>query len=515
MRKVMALLVVALLSGLISIPVSAAANNYKKMGIEIDGKKLPIDAYSVGGRTMVPLRAIFESLTAEVKWEQKTQTITAIKGSTTVILRINDVNATVNNKAFTLDVPPMLIDESTFVPVRFVSESLGAEVLFDAARQVVNVKTVPSNCNGGQVHSGKINPAGETWTACGSPHFVKGDFLVEGLESPVLTIEAGAVVRFEKNASLVIGDEEPGGLIVQGTANQPAVFTADSTGPSAGFWTGIHFGEVALRDKASINGARIEYAGGDHGALYLGAAGRELDVTVKDTEFKNNLYAGIQMIENSRLSESSGNIKISGTKAGNNGGGFPIVTDLLGSDRMPSGTYSGNEINAVRITGTNTHDILAKSITWRNLGLPYDIDITVTIEGPSNPVLTIEPGVTTKWAPETFLSIADNNKGGLKAVGAKDKPIVFSGSTEKSGGWMGIVFGHKSVSSNIQLQHAVVEYAIYGLTIYEDLGPIVKDTHFKDNELAIYNPLYEEGNTDYTTGLGNTFEGNGQDQNLE
>jgi len=514
MRKVIAILVVALLSGLISIPVSAA-NNYKKIGVQIDGKNLPVDAYLVDGRTMVPLRAIFESLKAKVTWEQETKTVTANKGSTTIILRINDVNAKINNKAVTLDVPPMLIDKSTYVPVRFVSESLGAKVTFDSTRNIVHVSTVASGCDGGQVHTGKINPAGETWTACGSPHFVKGDFLVEGLESPVLTIEAGAVVRFEKDASLMIGDQEPGGLIVNGTSSNPVVFTADSSGPNAGFWKGIHFGEVVVKDKASINGARIEYAGGDTGALYLGAAGLQLEVTVKDTEIKNSLYAGIQMIENSRLSESSDNIKISGTKGGNNGGGFPIITDLLGSDRVPSGTYSGNEINAIRITGTNTYDILAKSITWRNLGLPYDIDISVTIEGPSNPVLSIEPGVTTMWAPDTFLSIADNNKGGLKAVGTKDKPIVFSGSLEKSGGWMGIVFGHQSVSSNIQLQHAVIEYAIYGLTIYEDLGPIVRDTHFKNNELGIHNPLYEEGNTDYTTGLGNTFEGNGQDQNLE
>ncbi|MDQ6422456.1 copper amine oxidase N-terminal domain-containing protein [Paenibacillus sp. LHD-117] len=517
MKKTFAWLLIIMLTGVLSIPVSAAAaSSYTPVGIEIDSEKLEVEAYLVSGRTLVPLRAIFEKLQAEVKWEQATKTVTATKGSTVIELRINDVTASVNKKKVTLDVPPMLINQATFVPLRFVSEALGAEVAFDEKRKAVTISTTASGCNGGQVHTGTIDPAGETWTACGSPHFVKGDFLVEGLESPVLTIEAGAVVRFEKDASLVVGNEEPGGLIINGSTSKPVVLTADSSGPNAGFWKGIRFGEAAVRDKASITGARIEYAGEeDKGALYLGAAGLQLNMTVKDSEFKNSLFAGIHMVDNSRLSENSGNIKITGTKAGTYGGGFPIVTYLLGSHLVPNGTYTGNDIDAVRITGTNTYDILTKSATWRNVGVPYDMEITVTVEGPSNPVLTIEPGVTTKWGPDTFLEIANSNGGGLKAVGTKEKPIVFSGNLEKQSGWMGIVFGPKAVSSRIQLQYASIEYALYGITIYEDLGPIVKDSSFKNNEIGVYMPLYEPGQTDYRTGHGNTFEGNGQDQNID
>lgn len=348
------------------------------------------------------------------------------------------------------------------------------------------------------MHSGPINPAGETWTACGSPHFVKGDFLVEGRESPVLTIEAGAVVRFEKDASLVVGNEEPGGLIINGSAGKPVVLTADSSGPNAGFWKGIRFGDTAVRDKASITGARIEYAGEeDKDALYLAAAGLQLNMTVRDSEFTNSLYAGIHMVENSRLSESSSNIKILGTKAGTYDGGFPIVTYLLGSHLVPIGAYTGNDIDAVRITARNFYDVLSKSTTWRHVGVPYDLDISLTVEGPLKPVLIIEPGVTTKWGHETFLEIANSNSGGLMAVGTKEKPILFSGNLEKQTGWMGISFGHSSVSSIIQLQHTVIEYATYGITMYEDLGPFVTDTHFKDTEIGgglfALPPAYKSG----------------------
>src|SRR5690606_9585487 len=114
------------------------------------------DAYVVGGRTLVPLRAIFEKLEAKVDWASKTQTVTATKGSTVIVLRVNDVSASVNQKGVTLDVPPMVINQAIFVPLRFVSEALGATVGVDNARNVITIQTSGNVCNGGQVHSGTI-----------------------------------------------------------------------------------------------------------------------------------------------------------------------------------------------------------------------------------------------------------------------------------------------------------------------------------------------------------------------
>lgn len=119
-----------------------ADEDYKKIGIEIDGQQLDFEAYLVEERTMVPMRAIFEKLQSEVKWEQETRSVTATKGSTTIKLRIDDVSAEVNSNTIKLDVPPMLIREQTFVPLRFVSESLGAEVGYDGNRNIVSVKTI-------------------------------------------------------------------------------------------------------------------------------------------------------------------------------------------------------------------------------------------------------------------------------------------------------------------------------------------------------------------------------------
>ena len=71
--------------------------------------KLDVPAQLINSRTMVPLRAIFEALGAYVHWEDSTQTITAIKEDTVVILVIGKNSINVNGVDKPLDVPAMLI----------------------------------------------------------------------------------------------------------------------------------------------------------------------------------------------------------------------------------------------------------------------------------------------------------------------------------------------------------------------------------------------------------------------
>ncbi len=98
--------------------------------IIIDGVPLSTDQapVMVNGRTMVPLRAIFEAFHATIYWNQKTQTVTATKDDKTIILKIGSKVATINNKAVSLDVPGQNLKGRTMVPTRFVSEALGHEV---------------------------------------------------------------------------------------------------------------------------------------------------------------------------------------------------------------------------------------------------------------------------------------------------------------------------------------------------------------------------------------------------
>lgn len=86
----------------------------------------------IDGRFLVPMRSIFESLGASVDWDGTTRTVTGFKDDVLVRLIIDDKSAMVNGKKYELDVPAQIINSRTYVPLRFISESLGADVNWDA-----------------------------------------------------------------------------------------------------------------------------------------------------------------------------------------------------------------------------------------------------------------------------------------------------------------------------------------------------------------------------------------------
>jgi competence protein ComEC len=96
------------------------------------------------GRTLVPLRAIFEALGASVQWDPDTQTVTANKGSITVNLVIGG-QALKNGQAVPLDVPAKIVDGRTMVPLRFVSEALGCQVAWDGNTQTISITTTSTS----------------------------------------------------------------------------------------------------------------------------------------------------------------------------------------------------------------------------------------------------------------------------------------------------------------------------------------------------------------------------------
>jgi hypothetical protein len=135
-------------SGVAAKKTSGAAA--KKISVYVDGVKLnPLQAPTmIKGRTMLPMRAIFEAFNAQILWNQQTKTVTAIRNDIKVVLKVGSKTATVNNQSVALDVPAQLLSGTTMVPVRFVSETLGAEVYWNQQTQTVNIvtsKPVPTN----------------------------------------------------------------------------------------------------------------------------------------------------------------------------------------------------------------------------------------------------------------------------------------------------------------------------------------------------------------------------------
>ena len=101
--------------------------------------KFNTDPYLKNDSTMVGFRSILEALGATVKWDEDTQTVTAEKDDTSIILTIGSTSAYVNGEEKPLLAAPELTADTTMIPVRFVSEALGMKVGWDDSCQLVTI----------------------------------------------------------------------------------------------------------------------------------------------------------------------------------------------------------------------------------------------------------------------------------------------------------------------------------------------------------------------------------------
>lgn len=122
--------------------MDSVAEDIVKTYVEIDGKILGFDTPPVteSDRTLVPLRFIFETMGADVDWDSGTQTAIVTENNTSIKFSIDNVTATIDGAAKTMDVPARLINDKTLVPLRFLSEELGFDVQWDENTRTVTIK---------------------------------------------------------------------------------------------------------------------------------------------------------------------------------------------------------------------------------------------------------------------------------------------------------------------------------------------------------------------------------------
>lgn len=317
---------------------------------------------------------------------------------------------------------------------------------------------------GPTVHEGFIT-SDETWLESGNPHVVKGMLFVGGSQSPVLTLEAGVQVRFEREAGLSIGASrrELGSLRVAGTQEAPVLFTANGDAPQPGHWLGVTLGTGA--EHSRLAHAIIEYAGG----IYSGAD-EETGELWRQTAAGLHLMGGEEAPENFRPASiqdvtvrRSANHGVILTKGGfaegslglslrdNEGVALKATANEVGT--LPEGSaISGNTVNEIHVL----EGAVTTSQTWRNAGAPYVLTEVMELGLPNAlqvgsaaaPVLTLSPGTELRIPEEGYLSIGyqdgDGNivPGALQAVGTAQAPIRFAptSATATEGFWSGLFF---------------------------------------------------------------------------
>ena len=142
-KKALCLLLVCTLLS-VALPFTQASG--ASVTVNLAGRAMSFDLPPriEAGRVLVPMRAIFEALGATVQWHAQGQRIVATKGKDIVELTVG--SRTVNNKGTNeeIDVPPRIIRNRTLVPLRFVSQALGAIVNWDAGTRTVHIHTKES-----------------------------------------------------------------------------------------------------------------------------------------------------------------------------------------------------------------------------------------------------------------------------------------------------------------------------------------------------------------------------------
>jgi transglutaminase-like putative cysteine protease len=132
------LIITLIFTLLVSLNVYASSD----INIIIDNEKFAFEPGPIikNESTLVPMRALFETLGAKVTWYDSTRTVSAVRNNTNVKLTIDSDKAIINGKVVLLSVKPEIINEKTYVPLRFISESLGAQVAWDGLTRTITIR---------------------------------------------------------------------------------------------------------------------------------------------------------------------------------------------------------------------------------------------------------------------------------------------------------------------------------------------------------------------------------------
>ncbi|HWP95764.1 MAG TPA: stalk domain-containing protein [Syntrophomonadaceae bacterium] len=141
------IIVLAIILSIIVIPLTAQADDAPR--VILDGQELSFEVQPVivDGRVLVPMREILNYLGFNnIFWYSDTMSVNFANNNTvSSFITVGSRTAWVKNKEIQLDVPPMIVDGRTMVPLRFVAESASCAVKYDPLSNIVNIQSLGSS----------------------------------------------------------------------------------------------------------------------------------------------------------------------------------------------------------------------------------------------------------------------------------------------------------------------------------------------------------------------------------
>ena len=136
--KSVSLLVLAFIIAIMPMSVQASG-----IGVTVDGVPVQfsdVQPVIVDDRTLVPLREVFEAMGFTVAWDEETSTAALDKPGYNVTVTIGDDFIVVNDRQYYGDVPPQIVEDRFMLPLRLISEAVGADVDWDGSNVTITVR---------------------------------------------------------------------------------------------------------------------------------------------------------------------------------------------------------------------------------------------------------------------------------------------------------------------------------------------------------------------------------------
>lgn len=181
------LALMSLILMLTMIPAMSSAASKLPLRVDLNGERIVFpDAQPYvdkNNRVQVPVRFVSEALGAKVGWNSKAQKVTINLDSNQIVLTLGKKAYTVNSETKQMDTVALRKANRTFVPLRFVSEALGAQVKWDSSNYMVEITTGSGSgslTTGDGTNDTKIPTSWEEWEASRNVEGKSDKLKVEG-----------------------------------------------------------------------------------------------------------------------------------------------------------------------------------------------------------------------------------------------------------------------------------------------------------------------------------------------
>lgn len=280
-----------------------------------------------------------------------------------------------------------------------------------------------------------------TWTK-NKIYFVQGN--IEINNNAILTIEPGTTIKFDKDAELDVGNSSYGTVIAKGTADDPIIFTSNTSVKTEGDWYGIWLYSAA--NNCDFEYCTFEYGGGyssDDGVMNLDGT----NATFRSCTFQNNDSYGV-------CASNAGFDAFSANTFANNSTNPIYVYSQYVQEIGTGNVYDGGTIDIDDGTVDKTGTVI-----WKNQGIPYKVLENLYIGSSSGTTLSFEPGTIVTFNHDIEVSVGSSGYGSIICEGTTDAHITFTSSAASptNGDWYGIFF-YDGTGGNTNFDYFDISY---------------------------------------------------------